>query len=553
MKPFKKIKGRLDCLPLHYKVLMWFVLFSVIMLVLLWCVQTVFLDTFYKKVRAGQVEECANSIEENINDSSVTSLLENVAEQNDVTIYVYDTSTSVIKPLYSTDKSYMKIALRQEQTTSDSEDNSENNNKDTDESGDKSSDSSDSKTTENNSYTQKSVLVFNDEQLIKGSSAYTYYEKAQKEDGCYVDYIDSDSESDQHSLLDSLHGTRPPMDKLNTESMVYTKLFTDSDNQEYMVILTSQISPVDSIVLTIRYQLIAITLVLVVIGFFLAIIASRKISKPITDTTAMAHQLAEKNYDIEFNNTGYKEVTELNNTLSYAAGELKKVDNLQRELIANISHDLRTPLTMITGYSEVMRDLPGENTPENVQIIIDEANRLNMLVSDLLDISKLQSGTTELNKEVFSLTTLVKDMFERYSKLKEQDGYNFLFEYTENIDVNADFSKINQVIYNLINNAINYAGSDKTIVVRQIKKDKLVRIEIEDHGAGIDQEHLENIWDRYYKVDKEHRSSVVGTGLGLSIVKNVLDLHSAHYGVKSVVGEGSVFWFELDIYNEKEA
>jgi signal transduction histidine kinase len=520
---------------------MWFVLFSVIMLVLLWTVQTVFLDTFYKEVRESQVEDCASSIQQNIDDNNITSLLENVAEQNDVTIYVYDTSTSVLKPLYSTDKSFMKIAFKQEQEQSESDTSSE---KSTSESNDKKDDESDSD--EKNS--QKSFLVFNDEQLIKGSSAYTYYEKAQKEGGCCVDYIDSDSDSDQHTFLDSLRGTRPPMDKLNTQSMVYTSLFADDSSTDYMVIITSQISPVDSIVITIRYQLVAITVILVIIGIFLAIIASRKISKPITDTTALAHQLAEKNYDIEFKNTGYKEVTDLNNTLNYAAGELKKVDSLQRELIANISHDLRTPLTMITGYSEVMRDLPGENTPENVQIIIDEANRLNVLVSDLLDISKLQSGTTELNKEEFSLTILVKDMFERYNKLKEQDGYNFVFEYERDVVVNADLSKINQVIYNLINNAINYAGDDKTIVVRQIEKDDVVRIEIEDHGKGIDQEHLENIWDRYYKVDKEHRSSVVGTGLGLSIVKNVLDLHSAHYGVKSVVGEGSVFWFELEIF-----
>ena len=140
------------------------------------------------------------------------------------------------------------------------------------------------------------------------------------------------------------------------------------------------------------------------------------------------------------------EVNELNNTLNYAAKELKKVESLQHELIANISHDLRTPLTMITGYGEVMRDLPGENTPENIQIIIDEANRLNMLVTDLLDISKIQSGATTLNCEIFSLTMLIKDMFQRYNKLKEQEGYSLTFEYDEEIFVNADQSKIGQVV-----------------------------------------------------------------------------------------------------------
>ena len=319
-----------------------------------------------------------------------------------------------------------------------------------------------------------------------------------------------------------------------------------------MLIITSQSSPVDSVVNTLRYQLVTVTFILLFIGVFIAIVAARKISKPITDTTKSALKLANKDYDVQFNSTGYLEVTELNNTLNYAATELKKVDSLQRELIANISHDLRTPLTMITGYGEVMRDLPGENTPENIQIIIDEANRLNMLVTDLLDISKLQSGATEINKEVFSITTLIKEMFQRYNKLKEQEGYTLDFEYDEDIYVNADYSKISQVIYNLVNNAINYSRTDKHIIVRQSRKDKNVLIEVIDHGEGIDQEHLENIWDRYYKVDKEHKSSVVGTGLGLSIVKNVLDRHNAHYGVKSVVGEGSNFWFELEIADSPE-
>ena len=342
------------------------------------------------------------------------------------------------------------------------------------------------------------------------------------------------------------------MDKLNTKGVVYTSLFDDDSNNNYMLIITSQSSPVDSVVNTLRYQLVTVTFILLFIGVFIAIVAARKISKPITDTTKSALKLANKDYDVQFNSTGYLEVTELNNTLNYAATELKKVDSLQRELIANISHDLRTPLTMITGYGEVMRDLPGENTPENIQIIIDEANRLNMLVTDLLDISKLQSGATEINKEVFSITTLIKEMFQRYNKLKEQEGYTLDFEYDEDIYVNADYSKISQVIYNLVNNAINYSRTDKHIIVRQSRKDKNVLIEVIDHGEGIDQEHLENIWDRYYKVDKEHKSSVVGTGLGLSIVKNVLDRHNAHYGVKSVVGEGSNFWFELEIADSPE-
>lgn len=517
---------------------MWFVLFSLIMMVFLWVFQTVFFRTFYKEVRVNQVKDCSSSIEDNITSENVTTLVENLAEQNDVVIYVYETGSSLINPLYSTDKSYMRILFTHNESSTASKNQSEySENKSTTESNSQGETSTDEDS--------KNIIMFNSNKLIKGSSPYTYYEHAKKDGGSYLLFTEESQDREKQSLIKSFRGDTPPMDKLNTEGMVYTKLMEDSENNQYMVIITSQITPVDSIVSTLRYQLVTITFVLVALGICIAIFASHKISKPITETTKAAKRLANKDYDVEFNSTGYMEVNELNNTLNYAAKELKKVESLQHELIANISHDLRTPLTMITGYGEVMRDLPGENTPENIQIIIDEANRLNMLVTDLLDISKIQSGATELNCETFSITMLIKDMFQRYNKLKEQEGYSLTFEYDEEIFVNADQSKISQVVYNLVNNAINYSREDKRIVVRQIRKGDKVVIEIQDHGEGIDQEHLENIWDRYYKVDKEHKSSVIGTGLGLSIVKNVLDLHNATYGVKSVVGEGSIFWFEL--------
>lgn len=541
----KHLRAKLKFLPLHYKLLMWFVMFSLIMMVFLWAFQTVFFSTFYKEVRVNQVKECSSSIEDNITSENITTLVENLAEQNDVTIYVYETGSSLIKPLYSTDKSYMRILFKQGESSTASNNTSENSQDSSTSKGDSDSDTENQSDNDN-----KSIVMFNSDKLIKGSSPYTYYEQAKKEKGSYLLFTEESQDKEKQSLINSFRGETPPMDKLNTQGMVYTRLMEDDKDNQYMVILTSQITPVDSVVSTLRYQLVTITFVLIALGICIAIFASHKISKPITDTTKSAKRLANKDYDVEFNSTGYMEVNELNNTLNYAAKELKKVESLQHELIANISHDLRTPLTMITGYGEVMRDLPGENTPENIQIIIDEANRLNMLVTDLLDISKIQSGATTLNCEIFSLTMLIKDMFQRYNKLKEQEGYSLTFEYDEEIFVNADQSKIGQVVYNLVNNAINYSREDKRIVVRQIRKDDKVLIEVEDHGEGIDREHLENIWDRYYKVDKEHKSSVIGTGLGLSIVKNVLDLHSAKYGVKSVVGEGSIFWFELKISEE---
>ncbi|MBP5289360.1 MAG: two-component sensor histidine kinase, partial [Clostridia bacterium] len=246
------------------------------------------------------------------------------------------------------------------------------------------------------------------------------------------------------------------------------------------------------------------------------------------------------------------EIMELSDTLSEAAGEINKVETLRRELIANVSHDLRTPLTLITGYSEVMRDLPGENTPENLQIVIDETRRLSDLVTDLLDLSKMEAGMDSLKKERLDLVPLLREIMHRYEKLTENDGFNLSFDVDESsCYVQADSVKISQAVYNLINNAINYCGEDKTVIVRLSVSGECARLDVIDHGEGIPEEKLKDIWDRYYRVDKNHKQAKVGTGLGLSIVKEVLQLHKARFGVESRVGQGSDFWFEIPLDTEE--
>jgi signal transduction histidine kinase len=265
-----------------------------------------------------------------------------------------------------------------------------------------------------------------------------------------------------------------------------------------------------------------------------------------------AKKLALGNYDADFSGNGYREINELADTLNYASRELAKTDRLQKELISNISHDLRTPLTMIKGYSEMMRDIPDENTPENVQIIIDETSRLSDLVNDMLDLSKIQAGTRKPDRQIFSLTATVRDTMQRYERLMMQENYKIEFVAREEAEVCADRGMILQVIYNLINNAINYTGEDKRVSVRQERVGDRVRISVTDTGTGIAKEEIPMIWDRYYKVDKVHKRAKIGTGLGLSIVKGILESHGAAYGVESKVGEGSNFWFELETFRAVE-
>lgn len=333
-------------------------------------------------------------------------------------------------------------------------------------------------------------------------------------------------------------------DGTQDEVILYVSITRTPSGLNRMVMLESEITPVDSIKETLVVQVTTLTVVMALLGVVLALVIAKRISRPLTAINDSAKLLATGDYSIDFGEQGAREVRELARTLNYAAGELSKVEGLRRDLLANVSHDLRTPLTMIKGYGEVMRDLPGENTPENVQIIIDEAERLTNLVNDLLDLSKLEAGVVSLEKTRFNLTESIRAMLHRYDKLAD---YRFPFLYQQDVWVDADELKISQVVYNLVNNAITYSGEDKTITLRQTVEGDKVRVSVTDTGEGIPQDKLKDIWERYYKVDKEHKRAQMGSGLGLSIVKNILDKHGGDYGVSSQLGQGSTFWFELPL------
>lgn len=313
---------------------------------------------------------------------------------------------------------------------------------------------------------------------------------------------------------------------------------------ERLIAIDATLTPLDATVSTVRVTLIITTVITVLGAAVIAGLLSRRVASPIEGITACSRRLPEGKFGFEAPAGAYPEIKELAGTLQSAAVEISRTDDLKRELFANVSHDLRTPLTMISGYAEVMRDIPGENSAENVQIIIDEAQRLTRLVNDMLDLSKLQSITT-FEPVKCSLTALISDILRRYNKLRETQGYVVEFAPSCEVYVMGDELRLSQVIYNLVNNAIDFTGPDKKVVVRQIlKTDGRVRIEVKDSGEGIPQDKLPYIWDRYYKVDKEHKRSRVGTGLGLSIVKEALEKHGADYGVISGSG-GSTFWFEM--------
>jgi len=335
----------------------------------------------------------------------------------------------------------------------------------------------------------------------------------------------------------------------NTINAICARIL-EHGGQEYFILLDCELSPVSATVKTLQVQFLWTAFFLLCAAILFAFILSKLIANPLTAITGKARKLAVGNYTADFEGHGYREIAELAETLNFAAREIGATDHLQKELIANISHDLRTPLTMIKGYSEIMRDLPGENNAENAQIIVDETTRLSDLVSDLLDLSKLQAGTKKPEYEVFDLTELTRETMLRYDALIRHNGYRILFVSDGKALVSADRGMILQVIYNLINNAVNYTGESLRVRVRIKLSENSVRLVVADDGEGIAPEEIESIWDRYYRVDKVHNRAVIGSGLGLSIVKGILEAHGALYGVESAIGVGSNFWFELPLVKE---
>lgn len=334
-------------------------------------------------------------------------------------------------------------------------------------------------------------------------------------------------------------------------TIVYTKI-VETAGSDAVIMVAGSITPLDATVSTLTSQLYFVMIFLVLGVVFLTVLLYRKIVDPLIAINNNARMLDKGEYQPTDRNNTYSEAIELDSTLARAAENIRKADKAKRDLISNVSHDLRTPLTMIGGYGEMMIDLPEEKTDENLQVIVDESRRLNNLVNDLLDLSRLQENRIVLRKEVFSINAFINEQMKKYEVYRVQDGFLFEVHLDEDRDVFADRVRIAQVFNNFMINAINYGGSAKHIIITCQNINDHIRIGVRDFGEGIDEKDIDVIWDRYYKVDREHVRSSSGSGIGLAICKELLTLHEAQFGVDSRLNEGSTFWFELPVYHEEK-
>ena len=339
------------------------------------------------------------------------------------------------------------------------------------------------------------------------------------------------------------------LDLSNQEVMIYGEK-KKYNNTVYYVIANFALQSMKNVIRTSQSQFFIIMLLTFVMAVIISFIFSRVITRPILNIKNESVKLTQGNYDLNFEESEFNEVDELSETLNLAANELNNLEVIRKELMANVSHDLKTPITMIKAYAEMIKDISGDNKEkrdEHLDIILTETDNLNKLVSDILDLSSLQAGAVSLNIEPFDLSGTIMASCARFNDMVKSEDITIQLECEPELVAYGDERRINEVLYNFISNALKHYGDDRLVIVKAFLTTRnKIRVEVADHGPGIDEEILPYIWDRYFKSDKTYRRSQTGSGLGLAINKAILDEHKSEYGVITKKGEGSLLYFELE-------
>ncbi len=462
-------------------------MFAIVILALLWLMQTVFLGSFYDVMQKNHIKKIADEI---CNAHENTELaIDTAAAKNSILILVTDVDGNII---YSADEYSL-------------------------------------------SYKEKNYAY-----AEHGENKNPYRSEHSKQEyrrlpEHYDDFLEK--LGDNKSICYTIeHDSK-------SSTLIYGQRLSDNS----ILYINTSINAIDSAVSIIRLQLCAVTVLALLAGFLIAIFISKRFSRPISQLSEQSLKMADGNFDITFEQGFCAETDKLAESLTYAANEIAENDKLRRELLANVSHDLRTPLTMIKGYAELIRDMDEEeNTGDDAEIIIREADRLSLLVNDILYYSKLQSGAVKFEIEKTDIGFLAEAVAEQFSAICKKNNISITKTIETDRYVASDKKRIQQVLYNLISNAVAHTKKGGNICISVFERNGNIRTEIKDTGNGISPEDLPHIWDRYFT------SKNGGTnGLGLAIVKEILIAHDSHFGVESKEGTGSTFWFELKQIQKK--
>ena len=331
-------------------------------------------------------------------------------------------------------------------------------------------------------------------------------------------------------------------------------------------------SPLDSIwesTALANKLLVYVGIAALVLGGILVSLFARKITEPITELASLSRRMSELDFDARYTGDSEDEIGVLGNSMNTLSeklketiGELKtannelqkdieekiRIDEARKEFIANVSHELKTPIALIQGYAEGLTEGMAED-PESrdyyCEVIQDEAGKMNKMVKQLLTLTALEFGNDKPVMEQFDLVTLISGVLSSAKILLQQKEAQVIFDASEPVMVWADEFKIEEVVTNYLNNAMNHLDGEKRIEIRIEKNDKEVKVTVFNTGQNIPEEDLGKLWTKFYKVDKARTRAYGGSGIGLSIVKAIMDSHNKACGVQNVK-DGVEFWFTLD-------
>jgi signal transduction histidine kinase len=297
------------------------------------------------------------------------------------------------------------------------------------------------------------------------------------------------------------------------------------------------------------WQLLAAGLVSAAIALLMARWLARGMTQPLRDMAQAARRMETGDYSTRVHTRSRDEVGQLAEAFNTMSGELEGVERLRRELVGNVSHELKTPIAAIRAHLENVLDGVERPDPETLQVMLTQSERLGRLVDQLLDLSRLESGDVPLDRSVVPLGPLVSQVLSEIDVARPGRGVEVSSRVADDVPpAFADRERVHQVLFNLVDNAVRFTPAGGAVTVSAHRHDGNVEIEVQDSGVGIVAEHLPRLFDRFYRVDTSRsRADDSGTGIGLAIARSVVEAHGGHIRADSEPGKGSTFTFELPV------
>lgn len=330
---------------------------------------------------------------------------------------------------------------------------------------------------------------------------------------------------------------------------VFSPISNSFEIKGYVVINIPESAIVERVYDTFNTNYLTLAIVLILSSAFL-VLYFFQVHRPIKEITRATNEYSKGNLSCHVKPMHNDEIGRLGMSLDYMASQLNESDKFQQKFLSNISHDFRSPLTSIKGYLEAIQDgtIPPEMLDKYIGIMLFETERLTKLTSNILTLNELDPKSVRLDISTFDLNSIIRHTVETFEGTCKKKGIKFNITYANSVqNVKADKGRIQQVIYNLIDNAIKFSKENSYIYITVKEKGEKAQISIKDTGCGIAKEDIDKIWDRFYKSDSSRGRDKKGSGLGLSITKEVIQAHGENIDVVSTVGVGTEFIFTLEL------